>query len=193
MVRRTANRKASDEYHQAMGLFIRQFALADALLTQMLLNALDLHTPEGSYLAYGMGLQVRQRKLLRLIKTDKAYPAMFVHLIDALVQHVADFRDKLVHWPSIIMQGRYTQYDTGRNTLQGDLLEREITLKDIREHGRWLGLFNQDASYAIDAPLRPKPGYLLWQAPAEELPAWWGGYQAKLGTPPQRRLAPPES
>lgn len=193
MARQSANSKRNEQYHYQMGILLRQFALADASVTDLLLKALKLEGPAGAYLAYGMGLQVRQRKLVHLIKTERVYPEILLSLIDALVNKVADFRDKLVHWPSIVMQGTYTQFDSGRNTLKGKHLERVLSLEDLQEHSRWLDLFNMDVSLVLDDPRRPPEAYMLWQAPAEELPQWWGAYQAKLGTPPQRRAAPPQS
>ncbi len=181
----SANQEATELYHQEIGHFIRQFALADAFLTQMLLEALNLNSPEGGYLAYGMGLQVRRRKLVSLIKSERSYPRIFVTLIGALVDDVADFRDKLVHWPASIIQGRFTQYDTGRARLDGSKDQRELSVNDIQLHGAWLDYFNQDAGFALTEPRTPSANFLLYRAPLEELPQWWAAHRAKLHKPPQ--------
>lgn len=193
MARMSANATRNERYHYEMGLLMRQFARADANLTRLLLQALSLDIPAGNYLVYGIGLQVRQRKLVHLIKSERVYPEILLLIVDALVGKVADFRDKLVHWPSIVMQGRYHQIDSGQNTLKGKRVERTISLEDIQTHSRWLGLFNMDVAFVLDDPRRPPEAYTLWQAPAEELPQWWGAYQAKIGTPLQRRAALPGS
>jgi hypothetical protein len=193
---KTAGERATDEYHRMTGLFIRQFALADSQISRLLLTALDLNTPKGSYLLYGMGLQVRQRKLMRLIKMEKTYDPFVGSMVSAMVEHVADFRDKLVHWPSIVGPsiagpGIAWQHDTAFSRLDQVPDYRRIEFQDLERHSRWLDRFNMDVSFAQDDPKRRREEYLLWREEAEALPPWWEAVRSKLRKSPPAQPGPP--
>lgn len=183
---------AAQQFYAATGRLIRDFALADYTVSTLLMKGLGLLSKEGQFLAYGMSLSVRSRKLINLIKERGCYDRFLITMLSELTSHASALRDRIVHWPAYIDRDGYRHWDFAGKALSAQDAMEVVDAEDLTRHSLWLHWFSFDGALTVSKPQRPRSDYLLWKAPAEELPPWWEAARAKLRAPAQAQQAPPK-